>query len=234
MNKKAFTILESASVLLIIALIVGLVIIGSGLSAAAKIRAIIREKETYQSAIDNFFVAYSEIPGDMANATSFFTGTSNGNGDRIVQYATQEKYLIWQHLNLAGMLTRTFNGSSQIPASSVGQNVWIYMSNSTNVYNIYSVGSSYNQLIYSTGCCGWGSARTISPIDAYSIDMKIDDGNATTGNMFAFVEDTTYDCVKDSNGTGATIGLNYTGTDGNYNLQQSEPYCFLGFVTATQ
>jgi len=80
-NKSGFTLIELSIVLVIIGLIVGGVLVGRDLVAAAKLRRIVTEVDKYTASINTFRAKYNCLPGDCKNATTFFTSSINGNGD---------------------------------------------------------------------------------------------------------------------------------------------------------
>ena len=226
-----FTLIELAVSIVIIAIIMSSVLIGSAIVKNAKLQQIAKEWQLYSSAINNFKTVYDAIPGDMYNATSFFSGTTNGNGDNLVSGTggtSYEEFTIWQHLELAGFIEGTFNGTTQVGVSQVNNNSWDYIVNSGNVYAAIPA-LTYNSLVYSAGCC-WTLPGAISPIDAYSIDAKYDDGIAITGNIItAFAP--ANDCVRTSNGTGANVAQQTTPCTGcNYNMVETQPVCVMYFL----
>ena len=79
---SAFTLIELSIVLVIIGLIVGGVLVRQDLIRAAALRAQIADIEKLNTAVDTFRGKYDCLPGDCANATSFFGAVvRNGNGD---------------------------------------------------------------------------------------------------------------------------------------------------------
>jgi len=101
-HRRGFTLIELSIVLVIIGLIVGGVLLGQSLIRAAQIQSVTADVTTYSHAIQLFREKYNSLPGDMANATSYWgansgsaaqctvpwysaptssTSTCNGNGD---------------------------------------------------------------------------------------------------------------------------------------------------------
>jgi prepilin-type N-terminal cleavage/methylation domain-containing protein len=87
----AFTLIEMAIVLVIIGLIVGGVLVGQTLIKAAAIRNQIKQVQDLQMQINTFRTKYDCLPGDCANATTFFGTTFgsatifNGDGDGFIR-----------------------------------------------------------------------------------------------------------------------------------------------------
>jgi len=129
MTKSAFSLLELSIVLVIIGLIAGGITAGSSMIRAAGIRAMLTEFTQYQTAVHMFHEKYSELPGDMTTATTFWgeahatpatcytsasigTETCNGDGSGNIDDLTHnhEKFRFWQHLANAELINGTFNG----------------------------------------------------------------------------------------------------------------------------
>jgi prepilin-type N-terminal cleavage/methylation domain-containing protein len=138
-----FTLIELSIVLVIIGLIVGGVLVGRSLIRQAEIQSVITDLRTYTNAVEQFQQKYNALPGDMANATSYWgastgvgsnctngwfssstspTSTCNGNGDGLIGNPSTgagghsgEDILAWQHMANAGMITGNYTGrSSQV------------------------------------------------------------------------------------------------------------------------
>ena len=146
-DTAAFTLIELSIVLVIIGLIVGGVLVGQDLIAAATLRAQITQIERFNTAVNTFRAKYdNNLPGDMpaANAVSSglspsvasrtWSGISYGNGDGILENPAAanpgppngfEFYLFWQDLLNAGLITDslmsiTNQGGSAIPCQLSG------------------------------------------------------------------------------------------------------------------
>ncbi len=96
-----FTLIEIAIVLVIIGLIVGGVLVGQDLIRAAGARSVLTDIDRFNAAANTFLGKYNCVPGDCANATTFWpqdancggygslttpaTATCNGNGDGVIE-----------------------------------------------------------------------------------------------------------------------------------------------------
>lgn len=144
---RGFSLVELSIVLVILGLLTGGVLTGQSLIRAAELRSITVSYERYVTAALSFRTRYMELPGDLSNATRFWTAeascpgdytspssgsaTCNGNGDGRISSIVpaledfSERYRFWQHLANAGLIEGTYTG---VPAASVtvviaGQNI---------------------------------------------------------------------------------------------------------------
>ena len=78
--KRAFSLVELSIVLVILGLLVGGVLSGQSLIAAAALRSVTTQEARWVAATQTFRDKYFALPGDMNNATSFW-GRMNGNAD---------------------------------------------------------------------------------------------------------------------------------------------------------
>jgi prepilin-type N-terminal cleavage/methylation domain-containing protein len=207
---KGFTLVELSIVLVIIGLIVGGVVGGQSLIKTARHNKVVTEIAQYGTALRTFDLQYDAKPGDFAEAFDYW-GTDcaatdvlcNGNGDNeignIVNYIPQlEGVRAWQHLALAGLLPGSYNGrlslsSGQIAASESELRNNLPSSATGGVYNIGSFTTGKDTWLHLSGPHDVGSSNFIhggklfSPVDAYKIDKKIDDGVSNTGKIVALI-----------------------------------------------
>ncbi|MDA0781096.1 MAG: prepilin-type N-terminal cleavage/methylation domain-containing protein [Rickettsiales bacterium] len=207
---KGFTLIELSIVIVIIGLIVAGIVGGQAIVTQAKLRSVISDIDKYKIAINTFQLEYNALPGDLANAESYFgaASTNNGNGNRRIDNYTSatnnEQLLLWQHLSLAKIISGTYSG--------VGDGS---PNNATPVINVPTAfgGKNCFGFRHNTVGIGWISPRPPSPspflivgressdgveldkdcvysgfttADAFSIDKKIDDGLSHVGLIFSF------------------------------------------------
>ena len=80
-KQNAFTLIELSIVLVAIGLLIGGILLGQNLIFAAQIQQQVKQLEEYSLAYETFKTKYNCIPGDCYNATTFFSSTTNGNGN---------------------------------------------------------------------------------------------------------------------------------------------------------
>ena len=106
-SHAGFTLIELSIVLVIIGLLIGAVFVGRDLIHAAEIRSTISQIEKTKTAVASFKSKYNCLPGDCPNATDYFTGAVNGDGDGKILYnaatdngdgASLEPYNAWSQL----------------------------------------------------------------------------------------------------------------------------------------
>lgn len=133
-----FTLLELSIVITVMGLIIGGLIMGQSLIRSSQLQSIVSDQDSYRKAVLSFRDKYRALPGDMANATSFWgtssiCGTSttasgysiptcNGNGDgyitngnnntpMTIQSQTSEHLRAWQHLSNAELVNGKYTGA---------------------------------------------------------------------------------------------------------------------------
>ncbi len=125
-RRRGFTLIELSIVLVIIGLIIGGVLMGRDLIAAAVVRSEISQIEQYKTAATTFKVKYDCIPGDCSNVQEIGLGTNGGpgaNGDgnekifawpwvnaAPVDARAREYFNFWYHLQQANMIEGQYKG----------------------------------------------------------------------------------------------------------------------------
>ena len=274
-----FTLIELSIVLVIIGLIVGGVLVGQDLIRAAEVRSVLTDVERFNTAANTFIGKYGCLPGDCANATTFWPvnpncsgwdgnptpteGTCNGNGNGIIEmdgdsgggtiansntqaFYHDEAHLFWQHLALAGLIPGAYTGYNpgwvysvpgfNVPASRIPNGCY-------SMLNIQGVETSFAGQLYGPS---WGKPATLSgavywfgavvynygtyfncggplltPIEAKSIDSKVDDGLPFSGNVQA---PAFFGAPYNSTCTNVAISTNY-----DYLTTYTGPQCQLVF-----
>ncbi|MFO1242592.1 MAG: prepilin-type N-terminal cleavage/methylation domain-containing protein [Rickettsiales bacterium] len=146
--RQGLSLIEICIVLVIIGLVAGGVITGQSMIRNAKIRSLITQSNTYNTAVGTFKQKYKALPGDMKNAVrywgaraggtadgpdatckSYFDATHtttkltcNGDGDGKIEYTStdwSEPWAAWQHLADAGMIPGQYTGQGTNAAGGV-------------------------------------------------------------------------------------------------------------------
>lgn len=200
---SGFTLVELSIVLVVIGLLLGGVIIGKDMIRSAQLRSVITDMQGYLAASMMFQDKYNCIPGDCTNATTFFSGAANGNGDGLLKEPSVaggkgEMYGFWQQLAAAGYIKGTYTGNSgagspweqtvgvNVPGSRVPAAGWeIYGFGTVNPNSTLYNGNYQNNLYFGSKYQGLYDmcAAILTPAEAYAIDLKSDDGIPGTGSI---------------------------------------------------
>lgn len=100
LSGKGFTLVELAIVIVIIGFLVAGVAVGANMIKQAELRSLITDLRLHQVAYNNFIGRFNKVPGDIDNASSFWSATSgstscaatitncNGDGDGLIEHGT--------------------------------------------------------------------------------------------------------------------------------------------------
>lgn len=204
--QKGFTLVELSIVLVIIGLIIASVLVGQDLIRSAELRATVTQYEGYNAALATFRSKYGGVPGDVAGSTDFgFATDGDGNGTLAASTALSgENVGFWNHLGSSGasLISGSYGGASvtaaniasNLPAAK-GGNYWgVYTASGINYFIVGVLGAASG--VYLT-------TDTFTPLDAKSIDDKIDDGRPGRGIVQA----------KDGHATDADTAPDAVGSD---------------------
>jgi len=177
-NTKGFSILEISISLTIIALIVAAIVAGQNLKRRAELNQIIEDISVFNTSIVEFENTHNGLPGDLWNAENLFgaSNTDNGDGNNQLQLAA-EPFLFWQHLQLAGLIDGTYNGTSDKPQGPLKRSQYTIYTET-----ISKIGHGHLRIHFHNTTADLG-ILTIK--EAFNIDTKYDDGDPTTGTIRA-------------------------------------------------
>jgi prepilin-type N-terminal cleavage/methylation domain-containing protein len=222
-RRSGFTLIELSIVLVIIGLLVGGIVAAQGMIRSAELRSAGKEFSNFYSATHVFYEKYGGWPGDLVNATSYWDSTTsgqnttNGNGDNVIAFGSQETFLFWQHLAFAGLIEGHYTGTGgsggtsdvdlgiNIPASRLKNMGWAVAtltnydaSSDSNLFtwnygNYFSLGTP-NPNYASSGIFMGG----LSPQEAWELDSKFDDGMPGRGKWMVLRRS---DCTNAANAT---------------------------------
>jgi prepilin-type N-terminal cleavage/methylation domain-containing protein len=242
-KKYGFTLVELAIVLVIIGLIVGGVLVGRDLIHNAELRNIANQEQKFVVAVHTFHLKYGGLPGDITNATSYWSTATNGDGNgQVGSYSSSdpsapESFFFWQELANAGLIEGNYSGNSYSNASlpmnkAVAYSVWWAVYLDTYTPGQLFVGS-YGHILSFTGTNATGAAYftpigsgthirspqpTLRAEDVYDIDSKLDDGDAAAGAIV----------VQDTGGISndaCTDAVDQTATTAHYQTQNTTISC---------
>ena len=196
-REAGFTLVEIAIVLVIIGLLLGGVLKGQELVNSAKVKNLANDFR----AISSFVYAYQDrfraLPGDDRAANTHLNGGSNAttptnmqgnariNGAWNSRTASDESFLFWQHVRLAGLATGTPDSASgdYLPRNAEGGVIGI---TGDAVLTAPPAATPYPASFY---VCSQG----IQGRYVRQIDTTIDDGNSQTGAVRALTDNAAND-----------------------------------------
>ena len=182
-TQSGFTLIELAIVLVIIGLLLGGVLKGQELINSAKVKNMVADFQNAQIYLYGYQGKFKALPGDDALVASHVTNgtlattptTTQGNfnigGLWNSSTKTDESYLFWQHVRLAGLAPGPVDVDSQnyIPRNADG-----------GVVGIQS-GAVITGMTGSFSVC---SGNILGRL-AKQIDVTMDDGDTGTGSVQA-------------------------------------------------
>ncbi len=207
-NRNAgFTLVELAIVLVIIGLLVGGVLVGQDLIRAAEINSTATQITKYDTAANTFRTRFNGYPGDLRNPGNYplvFAGangaTGRANGDNVIQPGAcsdangygGESGIFWTHLSQANLIPEAVNtlvdysvvaavnpiADGNMPQARLGNGNRFHIT-SVGGRNFYILSNFVSSAITT---CTLTTTDALTPLSAFQIDTKIDDGNAATGS----------------------------------------------------
>ncbi|MCR4304111.1 MAG: prepilin-type N-terminal cleavage/methylation domain-containing protein [Gallionella sp.] len=179
-NQSGFTLIEIAIVLVIIGLLLGGVLKGQELINSAKVKNLATDFKNVPVFIYGYQDKFKALPGDDIRATSHVAATTSGNGNGIIDgnwnstTSTDESYLFWQHVRLAGLAPgpTSLTATDYAPLNAVGGRIGV--TNSGTDLPISNLRGSY--IVCSASIAGKFAKQ---------LDTTLDDGNSSTGSLMA-------------------------------------------------
>ncbi|MFZ3087863.1 MAG: prepilin-type N-terminal cleavage/methylation domain-containing protein [Methylotenera sp.] len=187
-TQTGFTLIELAIVLVIIGLLLGGVLKGQELINSAKAKNIAGDFKNVQIFIYGYQDKFRAIPGDDANVAAHVTGGTaaaspagtlnnaqiNGAWDSVTP--TDESFLFWQHVRLAGFATGPTN---------IADPAYLPRNADSGRLGVQSI-TGFNTINGMTGLYVVCS-ENISGRLAKQIDINLDDGDTSAGSLRAIV-----------------------------------------------
>ncbi len=215
--KHGFTVLELAIVIVIIALLVGGVLVGRSLVAAATIKNYTASLDRYNSGAATFRLKYKALPGDIRPGEAMVYGmvsrtgeSGHGDGNGLLEGCAQnsqrlgcETALFWRDMWEGGVSPLGVTLATDIPVDGTvpgfriedylpitpfrpGSYTYAYMLHGRNSFYLSTITSVANDGTLTT-------SAGITPLEARSIDDKIDDTAPDNGIVRAMSDLSTYD-----------------------------------------
>lgn len=235
-----FTLIELSIVIVIIGLVIGGLVFGRDLIAAARRHAEVRELGKYQAAYNTFLFRYECVPGDCVRASTFglgHNGDGNGkidaHGPLAVYY--EEYVFAWEHLSKARLIEGSYDGNyvgetcsvETCPSSKLAEGViywlggaerWWSMDNGAVLYGLSLTATNDKPAIFFTKNDNWDKG-SFSVQDVFYLDTKLDDGKADRGRFITINDDYAGgDCV--------TGDMEVTDGTADYNLSSATKDCY--------
>jgi prepilin-type N-terminal cleavage/methylation domain-containing protein len=192
-RQAGFTLVEVAAVMVIAGLIYGSVLKNQELVASATAKRLVNDFRAITTAVRTYQSQYRSLPGDdravaqhVAAATQATTpagriGDARIDGAWNSLTATDESYLVWQHLRLARLL----GGTADVPAAPAAGDAYNPRNGVDGRIGITS------DTVLTTGswpvayfACTSGIAGRL----ARRVDFLLDDGNTLSGDLRAICE----------------------------------------------
>jgi prepilin-type N-terminal cleavage/methylation domain-containing protein len=206
-HQKGFTLVEIAIVLVIIGLLLGGVLKGQELINSAKVKNFANDFRTIPLFIYGYQDKYKALPGDDKTAKDHVTDADNAstptnaqgngviNGAWNTTTATDESYLFWQHVRLAGFAPgpTSTTATDYIPKNADGGIIGLTSGSATPI-----TGLRGTYVVCSQGILGKFAKQ---------LDTMMDDGNTASGSMMSMAN-------QSANQTTAQAAVPNTGTTG--------------------
>jgi prepilin-type N-terminal cleavage/methylation domain-containing protein len=191
-NQRGFTLIELSIVLAIIGLLVGGVLKGQEMVNGARLKTTVAQVQAYRAAVNAFQDKYEALPGDYTLAATNILGTLRvGDGNGVIGAVaaiptwtndnnTREESVFWQQLAAANLITGVQGLSTaagvgnSYPAANVSGAGWDLQNSAS-----FPASGTYFFVLNSNV----GGAIVMSGRDAWTIDMKYDDGVPGTGSI---------------------------------------------------
>lgn len=190
-KQAGFTLVEIAIVLVIIGLLLGGVLKGQELINSAKVKNFATDFRNIPLYIYGYQDKFKSLPGDDLNVATHVTGgtkaTTGTQGNAVIegfwdsQTVTDESYLFWQHVRLAGLApgptTVAAYDANYPPKNADGGIIGI---ESGSAHYIKDAGASAATFMPGTYIvCSKGILGKF----AKQLDIMLDDGSTDTGSL---------------------------------------------------
>jgi prepilin-type N-terminal cleavage/methylation domain-containing protein len=193
-NQSGFTLIEIAIVLVIIGLLLGGVLKGQELINSAKVKNLATDFRNIPVFIYGYQDKFKSLPGDDVNvvthvgaAGTLATTPANFQGNGVIDGLwdtatnTDESYLFWQHVRLAGLAPgpTSVADPSYFPTNAAGGTIGIQSNNGSFVTITKIAAGTASPMTGTYIICSKGILGKF----VKQLDITMDDGNTDTGSM---------------------------------------------------
>lgn len=192
-RQSGFTLIEIAIVLVIIGLLLGGILKGQELINSARVKNLATDFRNIPLFIYGYQDKFKALPGDDSAVATHITGATlattpagvqgNGviDGNWNTATTTDESYLFWQHVRLAGLAPGATDPTvaGYLPTNASGGTIGIQSGTTTAASSPIKVGTTGIRgayVICSTGILGKFVKQ---------LDTQMDDGQTDSGSMMA-------------------------------------------------
>jgi prepilin-type N-terminal cleavage/methylation domain-containing protein len=192
-RQSGFTLIEIAIVLVIIGLLLGGILKGQELINSARVKNLATDFRNIPLFIYGYQDKFKALPGDDSAVVTHLTGATlattpaglqgNGviDGNWNTANKTDESYLFWQHVRLAGLAPGSTDPAiaGYLPTNASGGTIGIQSGTTTAASSPIQDGTTGIRgayVICSTGILGKFVKQ---------LDTQMDDGNTAAGSMMA-------------------------------------------------
>ena len=240
--QAGMTLIELAIVILIIGLIAGSIVMTRSVIRSSKIQSILAQSQIYAAAANNFIVEFKSVPGDMPDATNHWASAINGDGNGFINapnaaFSPGESYQFWLQLQLADLLPINMSGASagagvvivpdvNVPSGKLANSTWFAgYDMGVNIAQSYAVDAENYFILGGAQATGLPIGKLLTPDEAYSIDLKADNGEPATGSIVAIYFNG--ECSEAESGVNSA-----TNFDARYRVEDATRQCALGLNKA--
>jgi prepilin-type N-terminal cleavage/methylation domain-containing protein len=204
-GERGFTLVELSIVLVIIGLLIGGVLKGQELIESSRLNSVATQYNSFLAAVNTFQDKYQALPGDLGNAATRIPGCAAGTcgtptpvggaiGDGIIDTvnaantvgatANSEAAFFWQQLSAANLISGVQAAGTtygqQYPSAKTGGGFQVLNTTAnTNGGHWFRLASGTP----TTAVTNTANQQALSPNQVATIDRKIDDGLAFSGNV---------------------------------------------------